>query len=629
MDALYEIVDKILLLPLGSVIELNLKLIWLFLGFLILYLLFYKKTGFIITDTKTPQLSNQLNPDDKLYVPKEMNAPAMPGWAASIYRKLLRSVIGRRYLIEIAKHQSRVNIFSSVCLPDNPTFFPIILPTEDTSRDGPVDCWKLLKPCTSHGFAFNTISNYIEAYRNGTRTPTDVAYKIIDAIVDSESRTPKMRIIIEHHTSNILSQAADSTQRWKNNLPLSVFDGIPVAVKDDLHLAGYPSRSGTPLEEFSEVKTLQDEGWMVKKLREGGAIFIGMANMHQIGIGVTGINPSIYHGTCRNPYNVDYPTGGSSSGSAAAVAAGLCPIALGADGGGSIRMPAGINGVVGIKATFSRISKSGCAKVYSAVSHPGFVCSTVRDSAIAYGFLAGPDCQYPIGMVQPMPNLFDFEVKNLSGIKIGVDWIYFNHCNPEIAMHCKQAVNYLVNKCNAELVEISIPEIYESAIALYVTIVTEMANGYKAVYNQHHDKLNADSEIHLQIGGSFTAVEYYEAQKQRTRSMNILQRLFSSVDCIVNPTFGDFMPKLNDDMLKFGYTNIAHLSKITRFSTLGNLTGIPSISVPVGYSSNKLPISLMVQASWWREDLVYRVSHALEECCKIRQPDVYYDVLND
>nr|XP_047128350.1 fatty acid amide hydrolase-like isoform X3 [Hydra vulgaris] len=567
---------------------------------------------------------------------QRISAPALPGWAANVYRKALRTVIGRRFLLAMAKSQADINIFMSISLPDNPTYFPIILPVEkilkeerenEKTKGRIIDCWKLLKPSSSNEFAFNTISDYIEAYRNGVTTPTDVAHKIIDAIVDSESRSPKMRIIIEYHTSNILSQAEDSTKRWKNNTPLSVFDGIPVAVKDEMYLAGYPCRSGMPLQEFSVVKSLQDEGWMVSKLREGGAIFIGMANMHQLGIGTTGINPSVYHGTCRNPYNVNHSASGSSSGPAAAVAAGLCPIALGADGGGSIRIPAGTNGIVGLKATFSRISGTGFRKVCSTVAHPGFVCSTVRDSAIAYGFLAGPDCQDPIGLVQPLPNLLNFEIKDLYDIKIGVDWTYFNHCNPEIATHCKQAVDYLVNRCNAKLVEISIPELYEAVRAHCISILTEMATNCKEIYNKYHDKLNTDSEINLQIGGSFTAIEYFEAQKQRTRCMNILQRLFSSVDCIVNPTFGDFMPKLNEDMLKHGYTNLVHLSNVTRFASLGNLTGHPSVSIPIGYSINHLPIGLMVQASWWREDLVYRVSHALEGYCKIRKPEVYYDVL--
>lgn len=634
MDKICEIADHRLIFHINQkAVEVDLRqMIWPCSAFSLFYMLFWKKSGFVDMDhvkELESQSEDEPSADDKLYEPKEITIPALKGWVSSLFRKISRSPFGRFILINSSKRQGELDLFLKLSIPDPPTYYPIVLPDTDASSTEEIDLWSLIKPRKDvDSFHFNTISDYVNAYRDGTTTPLNVAKNVIAAIRSTGEL--ELRIIVESHEDDILKRATESTERWKADKPLSVFDGVPVAVKDEVFLGGYPCRAGTPIKKYGKLKSIEEEGYMVRKLRNGGAVFIGVANMHQLGVGITGINPSSLHGTCRNPYNTKYPPGGSSSGPAAAVAAGLCPISLGADGGGSIRIPSSVNGIVGAKASFGRISGTGFHRNCDTVSHAGALCATTRDNAITYGFLAGRDVEYTPGLVQPPPHLTAFENKDLTGVKIGIDWNLFNDTEEEISEKCKLCVTYLVEKCGAKLVEISIPEMQESARAHVVTTLTEMYTYSMEIYHRYHDEINTDTEMNLGLGSTFTSYEYFLAQKQRTRAMKILKRLFKSVDCIITPTCGDFMPLLNEDILKYGFNNLKHLTAIIRFCVLGNLAGHPSISVPVGYSENEnLPIGLLIQTAWWKEDMMFRIAHATEGFCPLRKPQVYYDVLSD
>eukprot|EP00111_Clytia_hemisphaerica_P011228 TCONS_00032916-protein len=613
MDTAYEIVDHTLRFTMnGKLIEIDLRqAIWPISTFSLFYLLFFKKSGFNSDQLLSlkKQSENAKSPDDKEYQPQDVNIPVVGGWLINLFRRIARSPFGRSVVSKNSKRDAGLDIFLKLSIPDKPTYYPILPPDEDIikiSQEHKVDFESLLKPSEADGFHYNTISDYNKAYREKRLTPSEIAQRVIAAIKKSHKTTttqPNMRMISVYDEENIMKLANESTERWAANKPLSIFDGIPVAVKEEILLGDYRCRQGLPIDDlgYGEVIPVESEGQMVRRLREGGAMFIGMSNMHQIGIGVTGINQSKLHGTARNPVNPQYPPGGSSSGSAAAVASGLCPVALGADGGGSIRLPAAICGVVGAKASFARISGTGMRDGTDTLGHPGALCATTRDSALTYAFIAGKDPNYPIGLVQPEPTLYGFEETDLKSVRIGIDWTFFNDCVPEIAEVCRKAVEYLQEKRGATLVEISIPELQ-----------------------------NTETELNLSMGATFTGEEYFKAQKQRTRSINILKRLFKSVDCILTPAFGEFQPKLTESMLEYGYFDLPRAAGIMRFAPQGNLTGIPGITVPAGYSSTTgLPIGLQIMAPWWREDVMFRMANATEGLMQLKKPQVYFDLIND
>ncbi|MCK5197858.1 MAG: amidase, partial [Spirochaetales bacterium] len=219
--------------------------------------------------------------------------------------------------------------------------------------------------CKTNIFLFPGIDDYASLYRKKKITPLEVAEKLLEIIYDDEGADP-LNAIIKLDREDFLGQAADSAERLKAGKPRSLLEGVPIAVKDEIDALPYSTNVGTS---FLGQSAAAADAEVVRRLREAGALILGKANMHEIGIGVTGINP--HFDSTRNPHNPECYTGGSSSGSAAAVAAGYCPAAIGADGGGSIRIPASLCGVTGLKPTFGRVSERGAAPLCWSVAHIG------------------------------------------------------------------------------------------------------------------------------------------------------------------------------------------------------------------------------------------------------------------
>eukprot|EP00300_Choanocystis_sp_HF-7_P008503 c15942_g1_i1.p1 GENE.c15942_g1_i1~~c15942_g1_i1.p1 ORF type:complete len:446 (+),score=101.93 c15942_g1_i1:45-1340(+) len=248
-------------------------------------------------------------------------------------------------------------------------------------------------PSTDAPFRHWTVSDYHKAYASKATTPTAVAKKILEFI---SARDKELRIFISVVPEDVLAMARESEKRWAQGKQIGIFDGVPIAVKDEFKFRGHPNTMGTT---FMSNGSQTSDCWHVTLFKQSGAILIGATNMHEIGIGTTGEN--IHYGTPLNPYSplngtIRYYPGGSSSGSAVAVSSGLCPVALSADGGGSIRVPAALSGVYGLKATFSRFPSSPDAishpEVHLAytVAHAGPIAASVTDLALVYELLSQP-----------------------------------------------------------------------------------------------------------------------------------------------------------------------------------------------------------------------------------------------
>ncbi|KAJ6827052.1 fatty acid amide hydrolase-like [Iris pallida] len=231
-----------------------------------------------------------------------------------------------------------------------------------------------------------TIRDYSRAYTYGEITPLMVAKQFLAAVADSVGSDPRMSFFINYDAGDILRQATDSTLRYQKGTPISVLDGVLVAVKDEIDCMPYPTTGGTKW--LHKVRNPTGDANCVAQLRSCGATLVGKTNMHELGAGTSGINPN--YGAVRNPYDVNKVSGGSSSGSAAAVCAGLCPVALGVDGGGNVRMPAALCGVVGFKPTSGRVSNSGVLPLNWTVGIPGILAATVEDALITYAAICNP-----------------------------------------------------------------------------------------------------------------------------------------------------------------------------------------------------------------------------------------------
>jgi Asp-tRNA(Asn)/Glu-tRNA(Gln) amidotransferase A subunit family amidase len=200
---------------------------------------------------------------------------------------------------------------------------------------------------------FVSVSQYAKAYRDKKTTPLEVAKRIIQSVKESNEKH-SFRSIIKLNETILLEEAKASTQRFEDGKPLSIFDGIPISVKDEADLKDYPTKLGTNLKFFSD-NIAKEDAHSLRDFRKYGAMFIGKCNMAEIGISTRSLNTHPYYQIAKNPYNLKHEVGGSSSGSGSSVGSGLCPISVGADGGGSIRIPASFCGVFGLKPTSQRV----------------------------------------------------------------------------------------------------------------------------------------------------------------------------------------------------------------------------------------------------------------------------------
>jgi Asp-tRNA(Asn)/Glu-tRNA(Gln) amidotransferase A subunit family amidase len=319
-----------------------------------------------------------------VYDLKSIKMPYLSGGLLRLFASLLEGPLSG-LLIPNLLQSAGINWLRKQVINESPTHHPIHFSGAPATQNSAVPENELPRAAVtnSRGFHFATVFDYAQAYRNGETTPEEVAKKIMDAIDSSNAANPPLRAVVTTSRAEVMQQARAATERIKLGKPLSIFDGVPVAVKDELDMTPYPTTVGTS---FLGKAPATEDATAVARMRAAGALLVGKTNMHEIGINVTGLNPNL--GTARNPYNTGHFTGGSSSGSAAAVAAGLAPVALGADGGGSIRIPASFCGVFGLKATFGRVSEFGAAPLCWSVAHVGPLAGTATVMALAFAIIS-------------------------------------------------------------------------------------------------------------------------------------------------------------------------------------------------------------------------------------------------
>lgn len=486
----------------------------------------------------------------------------------------------------------------------------------------PADEWPAGSPAGGPGFHFATVADYAQAYRDGTTTPEAVAERALEAIRVSDEADPPLKAMIAVNREDVLRQARESTQRFQAGRPLGPLDGVPVAVKDEVDMLPYPTTVGTG---FLGQAPCREDATVVARMRAAGALLIGKANMHEIGIGVTGNNP--HHGTPRNPYGPGHYTGGSSSGPATAVAAGLCPLAIGADGGGSIRIPAAFCGVVGIKPTYGRVSEHGAAPLTWTLAHLGPLAATAADAALGYAILAGPDPRDPNSWHQPAPTLQGWDDSDLSNITVGIYRPWFEHATPEVVAACTAMLGEL-ERLGVAVREVKIPDLEAGRVAHTITITGEMVEALSATYDQHHREHNLDVRVNLALARTFTAADYVKSQRVRTRLIAHFQRALQDVDVILTPATGLTAPPIPAAALAGGESDLTTLIEIMRFATPANMTGLPAISFPAGYSPAGLPIGMQAIGRPWQEPTLLQLALAAERRLERRKPQIWFDLLS-
>lgn len=458
------------------------------------------------------------------------------------------------------------------------------------------------------------------------------------AIAKIEQLEPKLHSFLTVTPEQALAQAQQVDAKIAAGEDIGLLAGIPIGIKDNMCTRGVPT---TCASRILEGFVPPYESTVTQRLREAGAVMVGKTNLDEFAMGSSTEN-SAYQPTA-NPWDLTRVPGGSSGGSAAAVAAGECVVALGSDTGGSIRQPAAFCGVVGLKPTYGLVSRFGLVAYASSLDQIGPFATTVEDAAILLGAIAGHDPQDSTSLKVEIPDYTQFLIPDLKGKRIGVIQETFGEgLDPTVEQVVRKALQQL-EALGAEVREISCPRFRYGLPTYYIIAPSEASanlaryDGVKygfrvpesenllSMYTQTRAKgFGAEVKRRIMIGTYALSAGYYDAyylkaQKVRTLIKQDFERAFAAVDVLVCPTTPTPAFKAGE---KTADPLSMYLSDLMTIPV--NLAGLPGLSLPCGFDDQGLPVGLQLIGNVLREDLLFRVAYAYEQATPWhdRQPDL-------
>jgi aspartyl-tRNA(Asn)/glutamyl-tRNA(Gln) amidotransferase subunit A len=468
------------------------------------------------------------------------------------------------------------------------------------------------------------ITTLTAAYRSGKLSPRDVARRALEEARRLAALEPSVGPILEYADVTAMEEAEASEKRWREGKPLGAFDGVPWAVKEEMSTRGLARRGGTA---FLDAAPQPEDATAVGRVRELGAVTLGTTPMTEFGMTPNGANAKRL--MPRNPHGTDRIAGGSSTGSGVAVATGLVPFAMGADGGGSIRIPSALNGVFGIKATFGRVSRHRSLGQGS-VSHVGPLAGSAADLAHALEAMSGHDPADPQTLMAPPRAAGSFVAalsRGVTGLVIGVpDAEWADAAEP--VQRAGRAALAALEREGAILVPVRLELAKLASPIGMVVIACEARAMLKEEWREHADEMSDDLQVTFSALDAFSAVEYLETARLRTGLRRELARAFGTIDLLALPSTAAPAAKISDtDMRGFLDTNV--LDGLCRFAFLGNLSGLPAISAPVGVDGTGLPVGLQLMGDAWDEATTFAAAAHLERIgvAVARRPRVAANIL--
>ena len=385
--------------------------------------------------------------------------------------------------------------------------------------------------------------------------------------------------------------------------------GVPMAHKDMFYRAGRISTCG------SKIRA----GWLapstaavLERLDAAGAIQIGNLNMTEFAYGPTGQNA--YLGDARNPWNPDHITGGSSAGSAVAVAARVVYGALGSDTAGSVRMPAALCGVTGMKTTFGRVSRAGCMPLSQSLDTIGPLTRTVADNALLLSILAGADARDGSTLGVPVPDYpTQAAVASVRGMRIGVARGFFDsQLDGEVARLIDAAVATF-RALGADVVDVRMPDLDEVNAAGFLLTWGDVIGVHGAWMRERADDYTAQTRGRIEVTLAASAADYADAQRSRGRLLcEFAETVFSRCDALIAPVLSFPVPKLADVDVGGGPDMMRILDEITRLMRPVNVLGLPALALPCGFTPGNLPCGMQLIGRPFSEGLLYRAGAAYQ-----------------
>jgi aspartyl-tRNA(Asn)/glutamyl-tRNA(Gln) amidotransferase subunit A len=473
-----------------------------------------------------------------------------------------------------------------------------------------------------------TSSNNIEALRESISSRERTARSVVESSVDAAERLNEtLNAFLQIDREGALRRAAEIDAGTNTEQQQQSLAGVPIAIKDNICVRGLQASCGSRIlgpyhPPYSAT--------VIERLRAAGAVIIGKTNCDEFAMGSSNENSAF--GPVRNPWDTARVPGGSSGGSAAAVAAGIVPAALGSETGGSVRQPAALCGIVGLKPTYGRFSRYGLVAFASSLDNIGVFGQSARDVAAVTGVIAGRDPFDSTSADVPVPDYLSEMEREIKGARIGVPRSLFGEGLDEGVRSAVEAAIELYRELGAEIVEIELPHA-KYCIAVYYIIATAEASsnlarfdgaryGFRAeeaatlrdMYRRTRDQgFGPEVKRRIMLGTYVLSSGYYDAYYRRAQQVRSLikrdfHQAFEKCDAIATPTTPTpafLLGEKVDDPLAMYLNDI--------YTCTANLAGIPGISVPCGLSAENLPIGLQLVGPHWSEAALLRLAHAFEQ----------------
>jgi aspartyl-tRNA(Asn)/glutamyl-tRNA(Gln) amidotransferase subunit A len=424
-----------------------------------------------------------------------------------------------------------------------------------------------------------------------------------------------LRAFISVRDEAVRREAAQLDCRLQNGDSIGLAAGCVIALKDNIDIAGEGTTLGSG---YHSDRVPNNDAEIVRRLRRAGAIVVGKTNLHELAFGATTQNPHFGH--CRNPWDIQRIAGGSSGGSAAAVAAGMCEVALGTDTGGSIRMPSALTGIAGLRPTVGRVSSRGVEPVSPDLDTIGPMARTVAALAAVYEAIAGYDPEDELSVDRPVESWLNVAARGLVGVRIGVARAgQFKAVDAAIETAIRKAANVFAN-LGATVRDIDLGDPDNLHARLKLLVPTNIAARNRERLTERPESFGLDVRKRMSLGLTTTGVDYANWLRLIEGWSMQVRRQFELVDVIVTPTVPSPAPLAAEsaDM-------IATTARLTQLTFIWSYLRLPSLSVPCGFTASNLPIGMQLIGPQWSEARLLATGAAYQDVTEFhrRRPPAY------
>jgi aspartyl-tRNA(Asn)/glutamyl-tRNA(Gln) amidotransferase subunit A len=434
-------------------------------------------------------------------------------------------------------------------------------------------------------------------YRQADLSPVEVVQGALRRI---DRHGPALNAWVTVRKDDALADAAVAEAELRAGKDRGPLHGVPVAIKDNIDTRGLRTTCGARI---YRDRIPDRDATVVARLKQAGAITMGKTNLLEFAYGV--VHPDF--GQCNNPWDLKRTSGGSSSGSASAVAAGMVFAALGTDTGGSIRIPAAYCGIVGFKPTYGAVSRTGVFPLSWTLDHVGPLARTVDDAALAFAAIAGEDPSDGTSVASPCTTGWEPR-GTLVGLRVGVaPELLGDELQPGVAAAFEHALSKF-RGAGAHVQEVRLPTIHHSEDALMGVIAAEAASIHEPLLRAHADDYSDKARAQLQMGTTYLAVDYLRALRYRTVLIEEFRSVFSLVDVLICPTTPHVAPAENPHPGVAGRGR----TRVVRRTGPFNLAGLPAVSVPAGLAEDRMPVGLQIAAPWLQDQQLLQTALAFE-----------------